>query len=176
MKTAFFIILGLVGLFALIALVLQIAGSRMPREHRSQLTATLHANRAAVWAVITDYAKMPEWWPAVKAVRLEKLPAGTELTWNTDKHGQQIAFRTKEERHGERLVREIVGKDLPFGGTWTFELADAADGGTTLTLTEDGFITPPVFRALATWVFGLDTTQKDYLASLEKHLGKNAVR
>jgi len=68
-------------------------------------------------------------------------------------------------------VREIAGpKDLPFGGTWTFELADTGDGGTRLTLTEDGVIEPPVFRALAKWVFGLDTTQKDYLACLEKHL------
>jgi uncharacterized protein YndB with AHSA1/START domain len=171
MKIALYVVLGLIVLAALAALVLQLAGSRMPREHRSQVTVTLPAGRAAVWSAVTDYAGMPAWWPAVKAIRMEKLPDGTELTWNTDEHGQQIAFRTREVRPRERLVREIVAqKDLPFGGTWTYEFADTADGGTRLTLTEDGFINPPIFRALATWVFGLDTTQKSYLASLQKHL------
>jgi uncharacterized protein YndB with AHSA1/START domain len=171
MKTALFILLGLVALFALAALVLQLAGSRLPREHRSQLSVTLRASRTAVWAAVTDYAKMPAWWPAVKSIRTEKLADGTELTWNTDKHGQEIAFRTQEERPRERLVRVIAGpKDLPFGGTWTYELADTGEGGTRLTLTENGTIEPPVYRALATWVFGLDTTQKDFLTQLEKHL------
>ena len=46
------------GLFlaALAALVLYVAGSRMPREHRSVVTVTLRANRSTVWAAITDYA------------------------------------------------------------------------------------------------------------------------
>ncbi|MES1194806.1 MAG: hypothetical protein ABUL65_02855, partial [Opitutus sp.] len=59
---------------------------------------------------------------------------------------------------------------LPFGGTWTFLLADAPGGGTQLTLTEDGIINPPIFRAIATWFMGLDTTQKDFIGALEKHL------
>lgn len=169
MKIALFIVLGLVALLGLATLVCYLAGSSMPREHRSRIAVTLRASRATVWAAITDYAAMPSWWPAVKAVRLEKLPNGTELTWNTDAHKQEIPFRTGESRTNEKLVRIIAKDGLPFGGTWTYELADAP-GGTQLTLTEDGFVNPPIFRAMAKWFFGLDTTQRDYLAHLEKHL------
>jgi uncharacterized protein YndB with AHSA1/START domain len=170
MKIALLIVLSLVGLVALAALVFYFAGSRMPREHRSVVSATFKANRGAVWAAITDYAAMPSWWPAVKSVRMEKLPDGTELTWNKDGHGKEIPFRTTESRPGERLVRVIATDQLPFGGTWTFALTDAPGGGTQLTLTEDGVINPPIFRAVAQWFMGLDATQKDFISNLEKHL------
>jgi hypothetical protein len=170
MKIALFLLLGLVLLVVVAGLVLYVAGSRMPRGHRSQVTATLKASRPAVWAAITHYSAMPAWWPAVKSVRLETLPDGTELTWNTDRHNRQIPFRTGESRPAEKLVRIIAKDDLPFGGCWTYLLADAPGGGTQITLIEDGVINPPLFRAIATWFFGLDTTQKDYLSHLEKHL------
>ncbi|MEY2881037.1 MAG: hypothetical protein RLZZ15_3417 [Verrucomicrobiota bacterium] len=175
MKTALFVLLGLVALLAVVALVLQIAGARMPREHRSVVSATFTASRAVVWAALTDYAAMPTWWPAVKSIRFEKLPDGTELTWNKDGHGNEIPFRTAESRAPEKLVRVIASErapKLPFGGTWTFSLAEAPGGGTTLTIIEDGFIEPAFFRAVATWFMGLDATQKDCLAQLGKHLAK----
>jgi uncharacterized protein YndB with AHSA1/START domain len=173
MKVALFVLLGLVALLVVVALVFFIAGATMPREHRSVVTATFKAVRATVWAAITDYAAMPAWWPAVKSVRIENLPDGTELTWNKDSHGQEIPFRTGESRVNEKLVRVIAAEkvaSLPFGGTWTFVLTDAPGGGTQLTLTEDGFINPPVFRAVAKWFMGLDATQKDFIAHLERRL------
>ena len=175
MKIALLLVLGLAALLALAALVFYLAGSRMPREHRSVVRVVLKAGRAAVWTALTDYAAMPAWWPAVKAVRTEELPDGTELTWNKDSHGQEIPFRTGESRANEKLVRVIAKDDLPFGGTWTVELADAPGGGTRLTLTEDGFINPPIFRAIATWFIGLDATQKDFTANLEKRLATKAM-
>jgi hypothetical protein len=170
MKIALYVLAGIVALLLLAALVLQLAGSRLPREHRNQVTVVLRAHRATVWRALTDYAALPQWWPTVKSIRFERLPDGTELTWNTDSHGQEIPFRTGESRTEERLVRVIAKDDLPFGGTWTYELADAPEGGTRLTLTEDGFITPPIFRAMARWFFGLDTTMKDFVARLEPHV------
>ena len=170
MKIVLYVILGLVGAVALLLLVCYVAGSRMPREHRTQLTTVLRSNRATVWAALTDYPSMPRWWPAVKSIRMEKLADGTELTWNTDKHGQEIPFRTGESKANEKLVRVIAKDDLPFGGTWTYELADTPGGGTKLTLTEDGYIKPPIFRAIAKWFLGLDTTMKDFLTHFEAHL------
>jgi uncharacterized protein YndB with AHSA1/START domain len=168
MKIALLIVLGLAGVLAVAVLALYLAGSRLPREHRAQVTVVLSASRVTVWAALTDYAAMPQWWPAVKSVRLEKRPDGTELTWNTDRHGQEIPFRTVDSRTNEKLVRLIARDDLPFGGTWTYELADAGPGATRLTLTEDGFINPPIFRAVARWFLGLDTTMKDFLLHFEK--------
>lgn len=171
MKTLLYVVLGLLGVVALIFLTLHLAGSRMPREHRTQMTAIYRSDRATVWTALTDYASMPQWWPAVQSVRIEKRSDGTELTWNTDAHGEAIPFRTSETKVNEKLVRVIARDDLPFGGTWTYELADAPQGGTKLTLTEDGYINPPIFRAIAKWFVGLDTTMKDFLRHLEKRLG-----
>lgn len=170
MKIILLGVFALVTLLVLAALVIYVAGARMPREHRSVVAATLPANRTAVWAAITDYAAMPGWWPAVKAVRTETLGDGTGLTWNADAHGQEVPFRTGESRPGEKLVRVIATDRLPFGGSWTYELADAPGGGTVLTLTEDGFINPPMFRAIARWFIGLDATQRDFIAHLQQHL------
>ncbi len=175
MKIALFILLGLVALLALAGLVFYVAGSRLPREHRAQVTVTLPASRAAVWSAITDYAAMPSWWPAIQSVRTEKLADGTELTWTTDSHGNKLPYRTGDSRVNEHLVRVIASDQLAFGGTWTFDVADAAGGGTRLTITEDGYINPPIFRALAQWFFGLDTTMRDYLANLEKHLANKTI-
>ncbi len=171
MKTILLIVAALVGLILLAGLVLYLIGRRLPERHTASLTVRLAAKRTVVWATITDYAKMPEWWPAVKTVRLETKPGGEIITWNKDSHGQEVGFRTKEEQAPARLVREIVGEDLPFGGTWTFVLEDEGDG-TRLNLTEDGFIKPPLFRAVAQYFLKLDATMKDFAAHLGKRVGE----
>jgi uncharacterized protein YndB with AHSA1/START domain len=170
MKTLLVVVAVLCCMVVLALLVFYIAGSRMPREHRSQLTATFAADRPTVWRAITDYDAMPQWWAAVRSVRVERLTDGTVITWNRDAHGNEIPFKTAEMSLQRKLVRVIVPTDQPFGGTWTFELADAPAGGTTLTLTEDGWIQPPIFRAVSKWIVGLDSTQRDFIASLGKHL------
>jgi uncharacterized protein YndB with AHSA1/START domain len=168
-KTILLILLALVVLVLLAGLVLYLIGRSLPERHTASLTVHLPAKRTVVWATVTDYAKMPEWWPAVKAVRLETKPGGEIITWNKDSHGQEVGFRTKEEQAPTRLVREIVGDDLPFGGTWTFALEDDGDG-TRLRLTEDGFIKPPLFRAVAQYFLKLDATMKDFVVHLEKRV------
>mgnify|MGYP001556286271 CR=1 FL=1 len=170
MKIALFVLLGLGALLLVTAVVFYFAGSRIPRTHRSVVSFSFRASRPAVWAAITDYQAMPAWWPAVKSVRFERLPDGTEPTWNKDAHGKEVPFRTGESQLNEKLVRVIAKDDLPFGGTWTFELTESLGGGTRLTLTEDGFINVTLLRPIAAWFIGLDATQKDFLNHLEKHL------
>ncbi len=76
-------------------------------------------------------------------------------------HGKEIGFRTLEEKAPIHLVREIVGDDLQFGGTWTYSLA-AEQTTTRLTLTEDGFIKSPFFRAIAKLFMKPDATMRDF--------------
>lgn len=157
--------LGIVVLLVILAgLFFYLVGRAQPERHTATITFTLPKTRAVVWAALIDYAAMPTWWPAVKAIRLETRPNGEVITWNTDGHGKEIGFRTKEEKAPARLVREIVGDDLPFGGVWIYELAE--EGGTTrVTLTEDGFIKPPLFRGIAKFFMPPDATMRDF----EKH-------
>ncbi|WP_438481563.1 SRPBCC family protein [Oleiharenicola lentus] len=170
MKTAFRILVLLLGLVLFAGIALYFVGMALPERHTQIASITMHAKRSAVWSVITDYEKMPEWWPDVKAVRFEKRPDGEIWTWEQGSDGEEIAFRTIAEKAPEKLVREIAGDNLPFGGAWTFELSDVTDGYTRLTITEDGFVKPPVFRAIAKYFIGHDKTMKSFINSLEKRI------
>ena len=161
MKIALLIAGVVVVLVVLAGLAIYLIGRAQPERHSASIAFTLPKPRALVWAALTDYAAMPQWWPAVKTVRFETRPNGDVITWNTDKRGQQIGFRSTEEKAPARLVREIVGDDLPFGGMWTYELTEEG-GATRLTLTEDGFVKPPFFRGVMKFFMKPDATMRDF--------------
>jgi hypothetical protein len=69
-----------------------------------------------------------------------------------------------------RLVTRIADPDLPFGGTWTFELTPAGSG-TSLTITERGQIRHPIFRAVARFVLGYGATMETFLDELRARIG-----
>jgi hypothetical protein len=75
-----------------------------------------------------------------------------------------------ERQPPRRLVTRIADADLPFGGTWTFELAPE-EGGTRVTITERGEIRNPIFRAVARYVFGYGATMEAFLDELRAHIG-----
>ena len=97
---------------------------------------------------------------------------GLEITWNVDKYGERIGFITTELLSEKKLVRKVYGDDLPFGGTWTFELSDINGTQTQLVLTENGFVKPPIFRALAHLVFGTRSTMESFVNALKKRIEK----
>ena len=73
-----------------------------------------------------------------------------------------------------RLVLRIATDDLPFGGTWTYEIA-AVEGGATLRITEDGFVKPALFRFMARFIFGHTATIEQYLKDLGKKFGEDVT-
>jgi hypothetical protein len=70
-----------------------------------------------------------------------------------------------------RLVGKITDRKLPFGGTWTFEIAPVPEGAT-LRITENGFVSNPVFRFMSRFVFGYTDEMEKYLRSLAKKFGE----
>jgi hypothetical protein len=71
-----------------------------------------------------------------------------------------------------RLVTRVVEeKGAPFGGTWIYALTPAAAGGTTVRITEAGWIGPPPFRVMGR-VFGLHATIDGLLVALGKRFGE----
>lgn len=155
---------------ALFVLSLYFYGLSQPEEHTASVTTELGASPDRVWAVITDYVGMAAWWDQVKAVEEGTLPDGTRVTWNTGADGERIGFVTVDEAPPRRLVRRIVDTGLPFGGEWIFELEPAEGNQTRLTLTERGFIRPPIFRAFAGIFMDQKGTMKSYLAALKQKL------
>jgi hypothetical protein len=70
-----------------------------------------------------------------------------------------------------KLIVRIADPQLPFGGTWTYEITPLSSGSS-LRIREDGEIYNPVFRVLARFVFGHSATIDAYLKSLAKKFGE----
>jgi hypothetical protein len=75
------------------------------------------------------------------------------------------SYAIVEQQQPERLVTGIVKKGLPFGGRWTFEFA-SANGGTKLTITENGEIYNPFFRFVSRFILGYEGSIDAFFAAL----------
>ena len=61
----------------------------------------------------------------------------------------------------------IADPELPFGGTWTYELKPEGTG-TRLVITERGEVYNPIFRFMSRFVFSRTATMEKMVADLEK--------
>lgn len=155
---------GLVGLIVLLALI----GLVLPRGHVSSRRAHLARPREDVWRAIDDVERYPTWRKGVTAVARD----GRAFT-ETSSHGK-IRYEVVEAQAPGLRITRIADPKLPFGGRWIYELAEDR-GGTRLTITEDGFITNPVFRTLSRTVFSTTATLERFLTDLGVHLGAPAT-
>lgn len=68
------------------------------------------------------------------------------------------------------MVTAIADESLPFGGTWTWQLAPEG-AGCALRITEDGFVKPAPFRYISR-IMGYDSTIRGYLTDLSRKFGE----
>jgi uncharacterized protein YndB with AHSA1/START domain len=158
------LIVGLI-LVAILVVVLVI-GWRLPVKHSASRQAAIASPPETVWKLITDVDAFPAWRGDVKSI--ERLPdRDGRKVWAEDGSNGRITLAVERSEPPRLLVLRIADPGLPFGGTWTYQIA-SAPGGSTLTITEDGEIYNPVFRFMARFVFGYEGTLKGYLAAVQK--------
>ena len=80
-----------------------------------------------------------------------------------------MTFGIIEEDPPARMVARVLDEDLPWGGTWTWEVSPAANGAR-LTITERGYVNNPIFRFIGTHFIGFNKTIDSYLRALDTHL------
>lgn len=171
MKKWSLIILGvLVGLVAVMFAV----GAMLPREHVASRAAHFNQPPEKIWQAITDYKDFPSWRADIKSV--EPLPGknGWPQWKETSTDGMVMPLETMEFVPPQRMVMRIADPALPFGGTWTYELAPDASGAT-LRITENGFVDPRLFRFLSRFVFGYNSSLDSFLTSLGKKFGESVT-
>jgi uncharacterized protein YndB with AHSA1/START domain len=169
MRRTLIIVGGLAGLLAVAWLV----GAMIPREHVATRMARYRQPPEAVWQAITEAEAMPSWRTGVAAVRL--LPEDSGLPgWVETSDFGDMPLQVVEWRPPQRLRMRIASDELPFGGTWTYEITPA-EGGATLRITEDGFVKPALFRLMARFVFGYTATIEQYLKDLGKKFGEEVT-
>ena len=163
------IIASLVGLVAVMAGI----GLVLPRDHVAARRAVFARPADDVWRAIVDLDGYPRWRRGVTAI--ERL-SPTEFCERSSQGA--IRFEIVEDRPREVRITRIADPKLPVGGRWIFELAAPGappgmppGGSTTLTITEDGFVTNPIFRFLSRTVFSTASTLDRFLVDLGAHLG-----
>lgn len=170
MKKLLIVIGSLVAVIVLIAAIVALIGSRLPREHVASRSILLQQSPSAVYAVVRDFASAPSWRDDVKHVELSTAANG-RLHFREDAKYGAVNFELAEDVPAQRMVTRILDTDLGYSGKWTYVFA--ADGsGTRLTITEDGEVSNVIFRFMSRYVFGHTATIDAYLTSLGKHFGE----
>lgn len=159
-----------VGLIAAIATV-AIGGMFMPRHHKASRSLVLSAAPDAVWQVITDFPSHPTW-RSLKSIERAPDINGHPVWREIDKRGEAMPLEFLEMTAPRKLIARIADPNLPFGGTWTWDLAPEGTG-TRIRITEDGEIKPPPFRYIAR-IIGYDMTINQYLRALAKKFNQPA--
>ncbi|HWC96553.1 MAG TPA: SRPBCC family protein [Candidatus Sulfopaludibacter sp.] len=165
------VLLAIAALVVIVGLAAAV-GSMLPVKHRATRKARFRASAEALYAVI---AGPPEWRTGVKSFGILPEKDGRRQWWEEDSHGQKITYELIEESPARRLATRIVGPNLPFGGTWTFEIAPAPGGGADLRITEDGEIYNVMFRFMARFFFGYNASIEGYLRDLATKFSDTAV-
>jgi uncharacterized protein YndB with AHSA1/START domain len=162
-----------VGVLAGIIALVAITGAFLPRDHLAARSMRYRESPDVIWAAITNYQDFPKWRSGMQKV--EPLPSkdGKPAWRETDAHGQVLPLEVIEWNPPHKLVTRIADPNLPFGGTWTYEL-EPTDGGTTLRITERGVVDNPIFRFMARFAFGYTATMEEYLRSLGRKFGETS--
>jgi len=126
--------------------VVTIVGATLPREHRASRTLTTKRTPEELWAVVSDRA-------------FAKAAAG------------DVDVDVVESVRPSRYVTRIADPNQPFGGTWT-HLITQVPGGSTLTITEDGWVSNVVFRFVSRFVLGHHMTMDKYLSAVAQKFGE----
>jgi uncharacterized protein YndB with AHSA1/START domain len=161
--TAVLIVLAvLIGAIALVAII----GVSLPKGHVASVETRVPVAPATLWKILTDVDNFPRWRPDVKRVERQPDDNGRPV-WTEHTSTGPIRFAVDDMNAPRRLVTRIADADLPFGGTWTFEIAP--DGsGSSLRITERGEVYNPLFRFVARFVFGHERTMRTYVEALQR--------
>jgi uncharacterized protein YndB with AHSA1/START domain len=166
-------ILWIIGGTVVVAIIIVAVGYMLPRSHVASVSATYEATPDALWATLTDVSAFPAWRSDV--TRVEVLPdENGQRRWREHGKNGTITYRLIESTAPQRLVTRIDDQDLPFGGTWTYELAPAGNG-TRLTITERGEVYNPVFRFVSRFIMGYTGTMTGMLKALGAKHGETVT-
>lgn len=150
-----------------IVVIIFIIGAILPEKHTATVSAKISATKEKVWSLISYPEGFPSWRENVENVEILSKP-GEPLKWKEMyKRNDSLAFEEISRVDQEVFISKIAGENLPFGGTWTIKLQQEGDS-IVVSIVEDGEIYNLVFRVFARFIFGYDSTMKEYLAHLER--------
>lgn len=147
MKWIAFVVGGLVVLVAAVAAM----GSMLPRTHKASRTLRLKRSPEEVWRVVTQAAR-----------------------------ASSVPVDVIESDPPHRIVTRVTEAERNFGGTWTIVIAPALStgaepAGSTVTVTEDGWVANPIFRFISRLIIGHHATMDALLTQVAKTFNEDAA-
>jgi hypothetical protein len=115
-------------------------------------------------------AALPVKHRATRRARFQTTPAA--LYAIIDAQTDKSAYEIVEARAPERYLTRIADKSLPYGGTWTYDIAPAGPDAADLRITEDGEVYNPIFRFVSRFLMGHHATIEKYLKDLGRKLNQ----
>jgi hypothetical protein len=173
MKLLILIVIGIVAGLLVLAGIIALIGSRLPKAHVASRSLLLHRSPQDVYAVVRDFGSAPKWRSDVKRIDVDAQHDGPVYFREEGKNGT-INYELVEDVPAQRMVTRIRDTDLGFSGQWTY-LFTPEDGGTRVTIREDGEVSNVIFRFMSRYVFGQTATIDSYLSSLAKHFGEEGT-
>jgi len=160
----------LLGAIVLLIAIVLITGLLLPKNHIATRSLSLRQSPQTVYDLI---AGAPTWRPSIHTYE----PVGSingRPTWREiDQHNSAISFEEEEATPPTRRVTRIADKNLPFGGTWTYEIQPTSSGST-LRITEHGEVYNPIFRFVSRFIMGHTATIDQYLKDVAAHFNEPA--
>ncbi len=157
-------IIGIAAFIVVLVLVVVGIGAMLPQSHTASRMAHINAAPDGVWAVLTDPAAFPKWRGDVQSVEILTSAGGPPRWREVSKHGA-VTYEIAASTPNRSFTTRIMDRDLPYGGSWVYELADASPG-TDLTITEHGEVYNPVYRFVSRFVMGHTATIDAFLKAL----------
>ena len=156
------------GTLVLVVAIVAVVGWMLPTGHHAERRVVLQAAPDRVFGVITDVGQAASWRSDLE--RVEGISGqGVGMTFTEVGSNGSVPYRVEAYEPGRRFKSRIDSRSLPYGGSWTFDLA-AVDGGTALTIAEDGEVYNPIFRFMSRFVFSPTASIERYQKDLEKRL------
>lgn len=166
MKWILIVLAILIAFIAFIALI----GLMVPKGHTASRTIQFKKPVEEVWKTISELGTLATWRKDLKGI--ERLPeVNGHAVWREEGKFGKITYELVELDAPRRMKTRIADPDLPYSGSWTYVVAPV-EGGSTLTITEDGEVKNPIFRFMARFVFGYTATMEQVLRSLATHFGE----
>jgi hypothetical protein len=161
----------LVGAIVLVIVVVIAIGYLLPKHHVASRAATYRATPEQLFPYI---AGLQNWRPDVLHSELENGPNCQLLLRESLRDGTRMTYEITASVFPKTLTRRILGKNLPFDGSWTYTL-EPATSGTTVRITEDANVYNPVFRFMSRFALGYTGTMDKYLQALGAATGQQQV-
>lgn len=157
------LLLIIIGIIVCLIIIVIIIGYLLPVKHKSSVQVLIDAAPEKVWQRLINFKDYPEWRMDLKNVEVKSNTEWVETNSNNDK----LPLKILTNKPLQTLITQFNATDLPYGGSWEFNLTPEGDN-TMVSITENGEVYNPIFRFVSKFIMGHATSQKKYADYLKQ--------